>query len=210
MAADLVLLAEGERRDLADFLGTLSDEQWAAPSLCAGWSVRQVAAHVISYDDLSYPRLVARMVRGGFRLSGSNPVGIREYDDLSTAEVLAEVRAHARPRGFTTVPFGGAIALTDCVIHHQDVRRALGVPREVPAERLLAALPFALRALALPSRKHVRGLRLVATDPDWTHGDGPEVTGPAEAVLMAIAGRPAALADLAGPGLAVLRERMVS
>ncbi|HET8589248.1 MAG TPA: maleylpyruvate isomerase family mycothiol-dependent enzyme, partial [Nakamurella sp.] len=121
--------------------------------------------------------------------------------------MLAEVRAHLTPRGVTAL-FGGGIALTDGLIHQQDIRRPLGIPRDVPAERLVPALDFALRAPALPSRRHVRDLRLTATDLDWTHGDGPEITGPAEALLMAIAGRPAALADLAGAGVPVLAERL--
>jgi hypothetical protein len=78
----------------------------------------------------------------------------------------------------------------------------------VPAERLLVTLPFSLRALPLPSRRDTRGLRLVATDLDWTHGQGPEVRGPGEALLMAIAGRKTALADLEGPGAPVLAERV--
>jgi uncharacterized protein (TIGR03083 family) len=104
--------------------------------------------------------------------------------------------------------FGSAIALTDGVIHHQDIRRALGHPRTVPEERLVAALRFAPRARALPAPANARGLRLVATDVDWTHGSGPEVTGPGEALLVALAGRPQALADLTGPGVATLAVRI--
>jgi uncharacterized protein (TIGR03083 family) len=205
---DLLPLAAAERADLADFLGTLTADQWEADSLCAGWSVREVAAHVISYDDLTFPRVLARLARGGFRLSGANPLGIREYDEMSTGELLADVRAHVHPPGFTATVFGGANALTDALIHHQDVRRSLGLRREVPAERLVPALDFALRARALPSRRHVHDLRLVATDLDWTRGEGPQVSGPAEAVLMAIAGRAPALAELGGPGTDLLRERL--
>jgi uncharacterized protein (TIGR03083 family) len=105
--------------------------------------------------------------------------------------------------------FGSAIALTDGLIHHQDIRRALGHPRAVPEERLVAALKFAPRARALPAPANVRNLRLVATDIDWAHGTGPEVNGPGEALLVALAGRQQALADLSGPGLATLTERVV-
>lgn len=206
---DLRPLATDERRDLADFLATLTDEQWETPSLCEDWTVRQVVAHMISYDDLTVPRLLRRMVAGRFRLDGMNPLGVAAYDATSPAEVLTELRTHLRPRGLTAMG-GGGIALTDGLVHHQDIRRALDAPRRVPAERLLPALGFALKALALPSRRHVRGLRLVATDLDWTHGDGPEVTGPGEAVLMAIAGRPAALTDLDGPGVATLAQRLTA
>jgi uncharacterized protein (TIGR03083 family) len=207
MRRNLLGLATDERRDLLALLETLTDEQWRARSLCADWSVRQVAAHVVSYDDLTVPQLIPRMARGGFRVTGMNPHRVRDYDTATHADVLAEVRAHTTPRGVTAL-FGGAIALTDALIHQQDIRRPLGIPREIPAERLVPALDFALRALALPSRRHVRDLRLAATDLNWAHGRGAELTGPAEALLMAIAGRPAALSDLTGPGVAVLAGRL--
>ena len=60
----------------------------------------------------------------------------------------------------------------------------------------------------LGAGRRIRGLRLQATDVDWAHGRGPEVTGPGEALLMAMSGRPAALADLSGPGLGTLAERL--
>jgi uncharacterized protein (TIGR03083 family) len=104
--------------------------------------------------------------------------------------------------------FGCAIALTDGVIHHQDIRRALGHPRTVPQERLVAALEFTPRARALPAPSNLRGLRVVATDVDWTHGSGPEVRGPGEALLVALAGRPQGLADLEGPALHTLATRL--
>jgi uncharacterized protein (TIGR03083 family) len=207
MRRNVIDLATAERRDLLALLETLTDAQWEARSLCEDWTVRQVAAHVVSYDDLRVRQLIPRMARGRFRVTGMNPHRVREYDAATPADVLGEVRAHLTPRGVTAL-FGGGIALTDGLIHQQDIRRPLGIPRDVPAERLVPALNFALRAPALPSRRHVRDLRLTATDLDWTHGDGPEITGPAEALLMAIAGRPAALADLAGAGVPVLAERL--
>jgi uncharacterized protein (TIGR03083 family) len=207
MRRNVIDLATAERRDLLALLETLTDAQWEARSLCEDWTVRQVAAHVVSYDDLRVRQLIPRMARGRFRVTGMNPHRVREYDAATPADVLGEVRAHLTPRGVTAL-FGGGIALTDGLIHQQDIRRPLGIPRDVPAERLVPALDFALRAPALPSRRHVRDLRLTATDLDWTHGDGPEITGPAEALLMAIAGRPAALADLAGAGVPVLAERL--
>lgn len=203
---DVMSLAGDERRDLADFLATLTPEQWERRSLCADWTVREVVVHVVSYEELGPRGTVARLVRGRFSLDRTNPIGVRAGADASPADVLDHLRAHLRPRGITAA-FRGRIALTDGLIHHQDIRRALDLPREVPAERLLVTLPFALRALALPSRRDARGLRLVATDLDWTHGKGPEVRGTGEALLMAIAGRRAALTDLDGPGAPLLARR---
>jgi len=197
---DALALATAERHDLADLLDTLTDDEWATPSLCEDWSVRDVVAHVISYEHLGWPGAIGRMARARFNGERANAIGLREASDASPADLVRTLRDHARPRGLTS-GFGGRIGLTDGVIHHQDIRRPLGRPRIVPAERLLVALDFSLRAPPLPSRTKVRGLRLVATDLDWTTGDGPEVRGPAEALLLTIAGRPAALADLSGPGL---------
>ncbi len=206
-AVDLIPLAVGERRDLADFLETLTPEQWRAQSLCAEWTVHQVVAHLISYEELGPLALVARFAKGRLGVNGVNAVGVREYADRSPEELLVLLREHLTPRGLTA-GFGGGIALTDGLIHHQDIRRPLGAPRDIPPERLLAALRIAERAPTLPSRRKVRGLRLVAADLDWSTGTGPEVAGPAEAILMAIAGRPAAISDLHGPGVDILAGRI--
>jgi uncharacterized protein (TIGR03083 family) len=203
---DLMQLATDERRDLADFLDALAPEQWETPSLCQGWSVRDVVAHLISYEELSPLGLLIRSVKG-FGRGGSNEAGRVEYAERSPADLVAFLRAHLTPQGVTAW-FGGAIGLTDGLIHHQDIRRALHRSRTVPAERLLPTLGFALRSPKLPSRKDTRGLCLVATDLDWSHGSGPEVTGAAEALLMVIAGRPAALPELDGPGVALLARRV--
>lgn len=197
---DVMALAAAERNDLADLLDTLTDEEWAVPSLCEGWSVREVVAHVVSYEHLGWRGAIARMARARFDGGRANAMGVAAAADASTADLVRTLRDRARPSGLTAA-FGGRIGLTDCTIHHQDIRRALDRPRVVPAERLVVVLDFALRAPPLPSRKAVRGLRLVATDLDWSHGDGPEVRGPGEALLMLVAGRRAALADLAGTGL---------
>lgn len=206
---DVMTLASDERRDLADFLATLTPGQWEVQSLCENWTVREVVVHVVGYDELGLRRTGARLVRGRFSLSRTNRIGVDAHAETLPAEVLALLRTHLRPRGFTAA-FGGRVGLTDGLIHHQDIRRVLGAPRQVPAERLLVALPFSLWAVPLPSRRDVRGLRLVATDLDWAHGQGPEVTGTGEALLMAIAGRSAALADLDGPGTPVLAERVAA
>ncbi len=204
---DLSELATQERRDLADYLDTLTEEEWEQPTLCPGWSVRDVVGHVPSYDLLGWPAMLALFARSRFSLGRCNQVSVEQSRRLSPDELVARLRAHAVPRGITAM-FGCAIALTDGVIHHQDIRRALGHPRTVPQERLVRALEFTPRARALPAPANLRELRVVATDVDWTHGSGPEVRGPGEALLVALAGRPEGLADLEGPGLDTLAARL--
>jgi uncharacterized protein (TIGR03083 family) len=200
-------LAQDERTDLADFLAGLAAEQWDAPTLCTRWRVREVVAHVISYDDLGPLGLVGRFARGWFVPDRVSEVGVRRYAALSTDELLAELKDHLRPAGLTAA-FGGRLGLCDGLIHHQDIRRPLGRPREIPAERLVPALRTALTAPVIRGFWRVRGLRLVATDLDWSTGRGPEVRGTAEALLMVIAGRRGVVGELSGPGQAKLAERV--
>jgi uncharacterized protein (TIGR03083 family) len=204
---DPVRLAQDERAELADFLAGLGREQWDAPTLCHRWRVRDVVAHIISYDDLGPAALVGRFAVGRFDPDRVNQIGVDQYAQLSPDELLAELKGHLRPAGLTA-RFGGRIALVDGLIHHQDIRRALGAPREVPAERLATALPFARIAPPIRAFSRTRGLRLVATDIDWSNGAGPVVEGAAEPLLMAMAGRADALDEVTGSGKPTLADRI--
>lgn len=202
---DLTSLARDERADLVAFLETLAPEQWNAPTLCAGWRVRDLVAHVVSYDAPGAADLLRRFAKGRCTVDGANAAGVAEFAGRTPDELLALLREHLRPQGVIAA-FGGGTALTGGVIHHQDIRRPLGAPRGVPAERLVPALRGALRSPLIRGSRRARGLRLVATDLDWTRGSGPEVRGPGEALLMAVAGRRGAVEELEGPG----RQRLAS
>jgi uncharacterized protein (TIGR03083 family) len=206
-AVDPMALAREERADLADLLAGLTPEQWEAPTLCTRWRVRDVVAHVFSYDDLGTAGLVARFLRGGLNPDKVNQLGVDALADRTPADLLALVRSHQRPRGLPA-GFGGRIALTDGVIHHQDIRRSLGLPREVPADRLRCALDFGRTARPIGAKKRIQGLALAATDLDWSAGDGPVVEGPAESLLMAMGGRRGIVDELSGPGLPTLAGRI--
>ena len=97
----------------------------------------------------------------------------------------------------------------DKLIHGQDIRRPLGIERVIPVDHLTAALDAMPRIGGfLKSKRVAKGLRLVATDVDHTVGDGPEVRGPAEAIVLALSGRPVGLPELQGAGVATLRDRI--
>ncbi|HYH31702.1 MAG TPA: maleylpyruvate isomerase family mycothiol-dependent enzyme [Pseudonocardia sp.] len=200
-------LAHDERADLADLLADLAPQQWDAPTLCTGWRVRDVVTHMISYEVLSRREIARRAVRARFRPDRLNALGVAEHRDDDPQELLARLRSRLEPRGLTA-GFGGRIALVDGMIHHQDIRRPLGLPREIPRERLRPALEFARLAPPIRAFWRIRGLRLVATDLDWTTGRGPEVRGPGEALLMAMAGRRGVVDELTGPGRAILAGRI--
>ncbi|MDP5182067.1 maleylpyruvate isomerase family mycothiol-dependent enzyme [Blastococcus sp. BMG 814] len=200
-------MARAEREDLRALLVDLTPQQWAAPSLCGGWSVRDVVAHVLSYEELGVGQLAGRFVSGRFTVDRTNAVGLREYGTRTPAELIQLLDDHLTPSGLTA-GMGGAIALTDGMIHQQDIRRPLGLPRSIPAERLVPALRTALFAPTLLGVVRVRGLRLVATDIDWTFGRGPEISGPAEALLMTMAGRRGVVGELSGSGRERLARRL--
>jgi uncharacterized protein (TIGR03083 family) len=200
-------LARSEREDFAAFLETLSPQQWEAPTLCERWNVRQVAAHAISFDELRGGALVRRFLKGWLRVDRINQVGVDDYASHTPAELIALIRTHAEPHGMTA-GFGGRVALTDNMIHQQDIRRPLGLPRTIDDRRLRVALDFALNSPTIRGARRTKRLHLVANNLDWSHGDGAEVRGPGEALLMAMAGRRDALKDLDGPGKDDLADRL--
>lgn len=182
-------MARAERAELAAFLTTLTLQQWETPSLCAGWSVKEVVAHMISYEDLGVFGLLKRFAKG--RIVRANEVGVDEFAGLSPQELVDYVGRHLQPRGLTA-GFGGMIALVDGMIHHQDIRRPLGQPRTIPAQRLDRVLRLMPKNPRLRARPRIKGLRLRATDLDWTirhrarsnrarrslaHGNGRQASG---------------------------------
>ncbi|OHV06659.1 maleylpyruvate isomerase family mycothiol-dependent enzyme [Mycobacterium talmoniae] len=199
-------MARAERGDLAAFLATLSPEQWTAPSLCAGWTVKDVVAHMISYEELHVLGLIKRFAKG--RVVHANQVGVDEFSSLTPQQLLEFLNNHLHPRGLTA-GFGGMIALVDGTIHHQDIRRPLGQPRTIPADRLQRVLQLVPGNPRLGAGRRIRGLHLHATDVNWTHGSGgPEVIGTGEALLLAMTGRRSVVDELSGAGVPVLAGRL--
>lgn len=200
-------MARAEREEFAALLEGLTPQQWQSQSLCDRWRVHDVVAHAIGYDPLNCRQLMRRFAKGAVTPGGANAVGVTEFARKSPQELVSLVRQCAEPRGLTT-GFGGRIALTDSMIHQQDIRRPLDMPRAIPAQRLRTALDFARWAPPLRGAWRTRGVRLVATDLPWSLGRGPEVRGSGEALLMVMAGRRAALDDLDGPGKAKLAQHI--
>lgn len=198
-----------EREDLAHLGETLSSTQWDTPSLCDGWKVRHVFAHVVmGAEGGGVSRFLAYLIKSGFDFNrASRRLSIRVGDHASPQDLVGRLRGAAgsrrRPPG--TTPAG---LLAEAIVHGQDMRRPLGIDRVPPPERTVRALWSMVRTgSVMGNKKRIAGVRLVATDTDWSHGEGPEVRGPTEALLMATCGRRVALDDLEGPGLDTLRSR---
>ena len=125
-AGNTTSMARDERAELVDLLVMLTHDQWNAPTLCTRWQVRDVVAHIFSYDELSTRGLVGRFLRSGLNPERANAVGVAAYADRSPDELIAFAKNNLQPRGLPA-RFGGRIALTDGTIHQQDIRRSLGL-----------------------------------------------------------------------------------
>ncbi len=203
----IMAMACDERREFAALLDELTPQQWEHPTLCEGWRVRDVVAHAFGFDELSRSQLIGRFLRGRLSVRRINALGVAGSAGRTPEELRTMVHAHLQPSGLTT-GFGGKIALLDGMVHQQDIRRPLNLPRVIPPERLRPALDFARYAPVVRGAWRARGVRLVVTDLDWSHGRGAEVHGSGEALLMAMAGRGAALDDLTGPGKSTLAQHI--
>jgi uncharacterized protein (TIGR03083 family) len=207
---DYVQLMIEESADFAGFLDTLEPSDWDADTLCRGWKVRHVISHMVVGHTMPTGRYMWALATSGGIAKNSYRLALTYGDTHPPKEILSAFRAA------TSVPPKGPAAFVapaelfiDHLIHQQDIRRPLGRPREVPADRLGHAFDLLPRlgGILKPNRT-VRGLTLVAADLDRRVGTGPEVYGPAEALIMCAGGRAAALPDLKGPGVATLAGRI--
>ena len=198
-----------ERRGLADLLAGLTAEQRAAQSLCRDWSVQEVVGHLIVPLEVSTPRFVLAILASRGSFHRANLRLAREQAQRPFAELIGVLRRKADTR-FTPPGAGPEAPLTDVLVHGLDIRWPLQLVREVPAERVHKSLTFlTFRAgRGLVPKGALDGLRFEASDIDWAHGTGPTVSGPAEALLLALTGRTVALGHLDGYGVATLRGRL--
>jgi uncharacterized protein (TIGR03083 family) len=195
-----------EMLDLADRLGELDHEQWNSPSLCAQWRTRDVLAHMAAGAEgvFGVGWILRSMLRHGFdynrwvALDGQ----VRGREDPEIILTAFRSAAASPPRGRPVK------SLMHVLIHGQDVCRPLGIKRDLPETHLVPVADFIRGDVRIfGAKKRIAGLKLIATDMDWSHGNGPEVTGPAEALVMMMAGRLVALNDLSGEGKVVLVTR---
>jgi uncharacterized protein (TIGR03083 family) len=190
---DLAVAIDTARAELADLLAELSPEEWEKASLCEGWRVREVAAHVAL--TTTPPHVAAlEMARAGFRFNAMIDRTARAHAAAPTDQLVDEVRglvgARRRPPG--TVP---ADPLNDVLIHTQDIARPLGRTVPVsPAAGVVAADLVWGRTFPFGARRRVAGYALVATDAEWERGSGTRVEAPIGELLLMMTGRLSAAA----------------
>ena len=195
-----------ERQALVDDLQPITEPQWTQPTMCDGWSVRDVLAHMTATAQFTPPKFFVRMVGSGFSLSKLQAKDVEAARTGSGADALqrfaAEVGSSKHPPGPNDTWLGEAI------IHAEDIRRSLGIPHDYPTDAVVrVADAYKGSNLVIGAKRRIAGVRLEATDTDWSHGDGPTASGPMLSVLLAMTGRKAALDDLSGDGVATLRSR---
>lgn len=195
-----------ERRALADNLEPLRDEQWSTPSLCDRWAVRDVVAHLTATAKIAMLSFLGKIVGAGFSLERMQAKDIAAEKGCSPTDTLARFKAVTDA---TTHPPGPIDSwLGEVIVHAEDVRRPLGIAHTYPTEAVVRVADFYKRSnLVIGVKRRIAGLRLRATDASWSHGDGPEVSGPILSLLMAMTGRHAAIAALSGDGVATLSPR---
>jgi len=204
--ADLWNLVATERGALADDLAGLAPQQWVTPSLCAGWTVRDIVAHLTAAASTGPAAFVGQFAMAGFNFDKYANAGISRRLGDDPAATLAGFRA---VQGSKTAPPGPkATWLGEVVVHSEDIRRPLGISHSYDPEALREVADFYKGSNTLIGAKNrISGLTLEATDQNWSTGTGPAVTGPLLSLVVAMTGRVSHVDDLTGEGVETLRGR---
>lgn len=197
-----------ERRRIADLIDDLDEAQLATPSLCAGWDVKTVAAHLVSFLAEGTLRVTWLGARRGSPDRAIDELA-RRRAQRPAAEIAASLRDLADHRYWRPPPQAPGL-LAEVLAHSGDIRIPLGLPFEPDPQPTAIALDFLAGPvpIGLVPLGRLRGIRLQATDIDRTWGKGQEIRGRSAELLMAAVGRNAVLDALDGPGLPSLRQRI--
>jgi uncharacterized protein (TIGR03083 family) len=197
----------GERERLVETLGGLSTEQWASPSWCAGWTVQDTVGHIVAAAEQTPANFYKELVSAGFRFNVFTERGAKRLGALRQEELVRRLQERTSTTNHPPAPV--MAMLGEIVVHGEDIRRPLGVRRHQAPEAALVALADSWKKsnLLIGAKRRIAGLRLRASDVHWVHGDGPEVTGPLNSLVLAMVGRKGAHDDLSGEGLATLGNR---
>jgi uncharacterized protein (TIGR03083 family) len=196
----------GERIQMVETLSALSAEQWAAPSWCEGWSVKETTGHILAAAEQTPGNFYKEMISAGFKFNVFADRAAKRLASLGPDELVRRLQARTATTNHPPAPV--MAMLGEIVVHGEDIRRPLGLSHQSPEAALVAlADSWKKTNLLIGAKRRIAGLRLQATDAHWAHGDGPEVSGPLISLVLAMTGRKGALGDLAGDGVVVLGNR---
>ncbi|MBQ1090062.1 maleylpyruvate isomerase family mycothiol-dependent enzyme [Streptomyces sp. B93] len=210
---DYAKLSKLQDDNFSAFARTLTDEEWRRPSLCTGWTNKDVLAHLALGLQLPVTRLLLAMARHRGSFDATNEDVTRRYAQHRTAQELIDEfdQARTRPQGIGRL-LPNPLMLGDHVVHHLDIALPLGRTADLPPEIAEAVLtvettipnPF------VPAVTRARGLALRATDADWSRQGSPdlEIIGAAEHLISVLAGRGYAMPHLTGSGASELARRI--
>lgn len=197
-------VVHAERSALIRDLETLPADRWATPSLCPGWDVHDVLAHLVNDAKTTRLGFLAGLAAARFDFDRYNKAGVARERAGGPERTLASFRAASRRT--TGAPAPKATRLVEAFVHGEDIRRPLGLSRDYPVASVLDALRYQLGSGVAfgGGKERARGLCLVASDTAFTAGEGAEVRGTALALLLAVSGRPVGADELSGPGAPTL------
>ena len=195
-----------ERKALVADLKGRSGEAWTTHSLCGDWTVRDVLAHMTSTASLTPPAFFAKMIASGFSFEKVQASGVAANRGSSPADTMARFEAVVDSVKHPPGPVDSWLGET--IVHAEDIRRPLKIEHHYPTDAVVRVADFYQGSnLLIGSKRRIEGLTLRATDAEWSHGTGPEVSGPILSLVMAMTGRKEPLDDLTGDGVATLRSR---
>ncbi len=203
MSHDIWDLVGDERRALVADLAALPAEQWELPSLAPGWTVHDVAAHLVDNARTTPVGLLVAMARAKGDFDRQNDAGVAAARGATPEETLERLRAVTdRRTGPPTWLAALESRLVEEIAHGEDIRRAVGLVRDHPPESVEAAIRYQARTKDAfgGGRSLAERVTLVADDSDLRLGEGPQLRGPALGLLMVLTGRHHARGDLHGPG----------
>lgn len=203
---DIWPLIHAERKALAADLEGLTEAQWASPSLCTEWTIRDVVAHMTATAKMTPAKFPVKLVKSGFSLKKMQARDIAAELGGSAADTLSRFKSVLTAT--TSPPGPKATWLGEVLVHSEDIRRPLGISRQYPSEATTQVAQFYQGSnLIIGAKKRIAGLTLSATDTTWAHGSGAAVSGPIASIILGMTGRKAGLDDLTGEGVDVLRGR---
>lgn len=205
-AAEVWKHIHSERQAMVETLSSLTTEQWAEPSWCTGWSVRETAGHILSAAEQTPVNFFRQLAAAGFKFNVFSGRDAKRLGALGPQEIIGRLQARTTT---TNHPPGPPLAmLGEMVAHGEDIRRPLGLSHQSPEAALRAVADSWSRTnLLLGAKRRISGLRLRATDVQWSAGAGPEVAGPLQSLILAMVGRKGSHSELSGDGLAELASR---